>query len=505
MAGENPDQPRSRKRVLTSRRGFAPSRSVALVDQRGVADLPPSSIVANNVGCKAVGLCVLPAEWTPPYFIVSSRCFDGKIARSTLGGWISESLSIIGLSADHAVMIRSSGTGETLRDRGSLISKSCKASEMFSTIDDLRAATQTTAAESVHWIVQEAILPRRKGHFSNERRVSREPRDWVVEFEGSTDHRAYTASLGVRTWRDGSESSTSKLQCGSETEITLRLRQVARWGMQFSTRLHYEWVWDGQCLWIVQADAEEPTKGQDPTILSASLPNIEVGALRVFRLATEADYTQYGKLANAALYRRLGYEMPPFFIADDITVVNELLQGIARQDLEHDLTQLIQRPLMIRTDGSNIPEGKREMLPRSEPLTSLSEAKEWLAKHFKDEIEKLDLANGGLCLITHHFIPSVASAWARAEPESRIVRVEALWGIPEGLYWYSHDTFEVDTQSVSLPLFKSSKSNYRISGLTKATVVPSGKLSRSIICSAIHWRTARKLCSRCPFKSGLGC
>ncbi len=27
-----------------------------------------------------------------------------------------------------------------------------------------------------------------------------------------------------------------------------------------------------------------------------------------------------------------------------------------------------------------------------------------------------------------------------------MVRVESLWGLPEGLYWYSHDTFEVDTQ-----------------------------------------------------------
>ena len=50
-----------------------------------------------------------------------------------------------------------------------------------------------------------------------------------------------------------------------------------------------------------------------------------------------------------------------------------------------------------------------------------------------------------MCLIAHHFIPSVAAAWARAEPEGSLVRIESLWGLPEGLYWHAHDTFEVDT------------------------------------------------------------
>src|SRR5206468_2643707 len=33
-------------------------------------------------------------------------------------------------------------------------------------------------------------------------------------------------------------------------------------------------------------------------------------------------------------------------------------------------------------------------------------------------------------------------------------RVESLWGLPEGLYWYSHDTFEVDTGEVDLKISK---------------------------------------------------
>ena len=91
------------------------------------------------------------------------------------------------------------------------------------------------------------------------------------------------------------------------------------------------------------------------------------------------------------------------------------------------------------------------MLPRSDLLASAVEAKDWLLGDFRTEIQKANLADSKICLIAHHFIPSVASAWARAEPGTRLVRIEALWGIPEGLYWYSHDTFEVDTQQVELP------------------------------------------------------
>ena len=120
-------------------------------------------------------------------------------------------------------------------------------------------------------------------------------------------------------------------------------------------------------------------------------------------------------------------------------------------NLEHDLAELTKRPLIIRTDGSKIPEEKNEMLPRSDgELRTVSEAKNWVGQIFRTRIEERGLRDAELCLIAHHFIPSVSSAWSRAEPGGRIVRIEVLWGIPDGLYWYSHDTFEIDTQDTAL-------------------------------------------------------
>ena len=53
------------------------------------------------------------------------------------------------------------------------------------------------------------------------------------------------------------------------------------------------------------------------------------------------------------------------------------------------------------------------------------------------------------CLIAHHFVPATAAAWCQARPDHRRVRIESLWGLPEGLYWYAYDAYDVDTQTSS--------------------------------------------------------
>ena len=86
----------------------------------------------------------------------------------------------------------------------------------------------------------------------------------------------------------------------------------------------------------------------------------------------------------------------------------------------------------------------------------------WLLNDFKSKIEQSRLNDERLCLLAHHFVPSVASAWAGAKPGNRIVRIESLWGIPEGLYWHSHDTFEVDTLDVNISDEVNKKPPYKI-------------------------------------------
>ncbi|CBE67513.1 MAG: nucleoside triphosphate pyrophosphohydrolase [Candidatus Methylomirabilis oxygeniifera] len=438
------------RRQRTAHFQFLPRRDVLLIADAGPMEIPAGQVSSNQVGRKALGLSVLPIEWTPPFFVVSAQCFNRQIPLDTVNDWIWVSHARLAFMLSAPLMIRSSGTTETMRDRGSLISELCTSRDVAALVGQLRAKTPDSSRAQVHWIVQQYVKPQRKGHLSNERHVSREPRDWAIEFEPTDDCQGHAVSIGIRTWREGLEPSLD-LSCASETEITLRLREVAKWALQFSSRIHFEWVWDGKRLWIVQADAAELALGIDPTaVLPAKIQMAQIGRLQVFRLASANDYKRYGKLRNGALYKKFGYGMPPFFLADDRSAITDLLSGKISPEIEQDLKELTKRPLIIRTDGANIPQEKREMLPRSDPLATFDEAKQWVLNDFKIEINKLELVDHGLCLVAHHFIPSVASAWARAEPGKQIVRIESLWGIPEGLYWYSHDTVEVDTLAVKL-------------------------------------------------------
>ncbi|MFA6100508.1 MAG: nucleoside triphosphate pyrophosphohydrolase [Patescibacteria group bacterium] len=437
---------RSRGRPLN------PLRSVTVITaETGSVDFSAEEITAEHIGHKAYGLASLPSGWVPSFFVLSSSCFEGECTDQKINAWAEECLARIGISADRQVKVRSSGTSETMRNRGRIESRHCLPHQLVATIRDLISELPQIPGGKVHWIVQEYINPKERGHLSNERQLKKEKRDWVAEFEPLGHRPGYLVSIAVRRWRDGTSTTDLDLNGSSEFEITLRLKSVAIWASELHSRIHFEWVWDGKTVWIVQADTAEQATGIDPSsLLQTQIQCVELAYLKAFRVANRQDYERYGKLRNVKLYEELGYNMPIFYIIDNKAVVGDVLSGQIPSRLESDLIELTRRSLIIRTEGTRIPEGKREMLPRSEELRSYAEVRDWLLNSFTNQIKHSGLENGDLCLIAHHFIPSVASAWARAEPGNRIVRIESLWGIPEGLYWYSHDTFEVDTKTVDV-------------------------------------------------------
>jgi predicted house-cleaning noncanonical NTP pyrophosphatase (MazG superfamily) len=418
---------------------FLPNRSILVVSNNGLATLDADAITPTTVGWKAFGLSALPHEWVPSFFVV---CEDTNLNDQVVEKNISSALKKLNLSSGH-VFVRSSAGSETIADRGRFDSDVCSESNVVGTIQKLAIGIPDIGA--VHWIVQEYISPERKGHLSNERQMSREPRDWVAEFEIQGNRPGYTVPIAVRTWRDGSHVSDFDLIANSEALVTRKLKQVALWGTTLARRIHFEWIWSGAGVWIVQADLARVNVGVNPNdLIPLQIQDIQVGSLEMFKLADDQDYERYGKLRNAHIYKGIGYDMPVFFILNDRSAIEKLFKGEVLDSLKRDLDELTKRPVVIRTDGINIPKDKREMLPRSESLHSCDDACKWLVEKFAPEIQRIGIGELPICLIVHHFIPSVAAAWARAEPNGRIVRIESLWGLPEGLYWHSHDTFEVD-------------------------------------------------------------
>ena len=365
-----------------------PLRPILLIDSSGSSEITPQSITPSNVGLKALGLASMPVEWVPPFFVVSASCFSSDLSDTRIQGLITEGVSI-NLKATGSVIVRSSGSSETARDRGQLVSKHCLPHQIAETIRDLIRALPPDVKTAVHWIVQQIIPTQQLGHLSNERHLRKENRDWIVEVETLKSRPGYTVPFAIRRWRDGMEATTLDLTCTSELDISRKLRRVAMWAMPFSTRLHFEWVWDGRRIWMVQAEAADIASGTNPaSVVPEHLPQVDIATLRSFRLANEDDYKVYRKLRNAQLYSELGYKMPHFYVLDDPLQIKAILKGVLLDDLKSDLAELTKRALMLRTDGENIPEEKREMLPRSDVLSSAESANAWLLNDFKSKIDQ---------------------------------------------------------------------------------------------------------------------
>lgn len=214
-------------------------------------------------------------------------------------------------------------------------------------------------------------------------------------------------------------------------------------------RVHFEWIYDGDYIFLVQADEETESTGVNPLEISIETSEKTAADTIPFprclhRLTAEdADkYKSYSKIQNPLLYQKLGQDIAPLYILDDKSVLEQLAQGVLNQNLESDLQILVSQSLIIRTDIDTDDKEERQLLPRTCEIREMSLAVEWLEENYK-KLSKNSKSN--IIFILHNFIPAFSSAFAYASPQDNIVRIEALWGLPEGLYYYSHDKYIVDT------------------------------------------------------------
>ncbi|MFZ1058045.1 MAG: nucleoside triphosphate pyrophosphohydrolase [Candidatus Rokuibacteriota bacterium] len=166
-----------------------------------------------------------------------------------------------------------------------------------------------------------------------------------------------------------------------------------------------------------------------------------------------AEYaSRYNKIRNVHTYLELGLPVADLFVLDDPLILDSLLLGTPVQALVDDLAALVPRSLVIRTDIATDDTLKRQLLPRTNEVRDVDPALDFMRRTLQA------LRNGGVtervAFILHNFIPATAAAFAYAAPGQRKVRIEALWGLPEGLYYNSHDKIEVDTGSKDLSAIK---------------------------------------------------
>lgn len=428
------------------------------------------AILARRIGRKGAGLALLPAAWTPPFFMIEATVFEQwkQASRELANDLILRVAAVAAREArtwsvewDRGITVRSSATEETLNERGA--NHSVELAADFDGAMIARAIIQVFErfgpeenSGAMALVVQARVAHLALGHISNELRVSKTVNHWMWEYEP-----AEKPGGRFNSQRDVAPNMELPLRSKGRrpTDLVRTFRKVGRWCTQLGAgRTHLEWGATADTLWLFQLDLEDdqPDSGVDPTTflrLGDFRPSGDLPAgspLQKVPPSGGSGWKKIDKVSEFTFERKEAYPNLIYITGDVFLAAIE-----AGYDLVHDLNLFAHGRIVCRTDcrafgisGVN--------LPRTHTVTS-REAVDFISatvsEFYKNSVPAVDL-----CFILHKFIPSVTAAWAVARRGDQIVRVDSLWGLPDGLQYLPHDSYEYDTrrnhQSSERPRYK---------------------------------------------------
>lgn len=434
-----------------------PLHPILFVSEKACFEIPRKSITPEIVGEKAFGLSCLPKAWTLPFIVVSGDLLSlyanasSQKRKILLKSWekqIISSILSIGINKNDLIIVRSSGCLEGVEERGRFHSTQGTTKDIIRALLDCFEkiiSDKDWHKQKIPIVIQKCVGRfSAKGHLSNERQWYKEDRDWLGQFEEGIKTGNEFFKINIRNWRKEIIVDTDKpLECDLIANVSRILRIPAAWGYNKHSRIHFEWVWDGGVIYIVQADQEVDRKGEDPTKIYQSRYTTSTGFRPTcLKIVNETHAARYNKIHNVFIYKRLKLPVTRLYVLDDQAVIKRLTMGKISPDLKKDLLLLAKNPLVIRMDIVTNDKNKYQMLPRVE-VQDVKKAVAWLIKSSAQIKKKV---REDIAFIFHNFVPAVSSAFAYATPEERKVQIEALWGLPEGLYYYAQDKYVVDTQ-----------------------------------------------------------
>lgn len=443
---------------------FKPQYPLTFVSEEETCSLPVESITIKKVGEKAYGLSCLPKPWTLSFIVVSEELFSlyqeclESDRKDLLNDWvdrIKKAVLSVGIEETDPIIVRSSGCAEGLTDRGEYYSFNGVFSNIYILIAKSLQELNSDSGLSKHkipLIIQKYVTPfSARGHLSNERRLYKEARDWLGDYEDGGTTIKESFRINLRNWREKisfEQEVDTSLGCNLSAHVSEKLKIPVAWVYDKGLRLHFEWVWDGETIYLVQADLELKLGGENPTKFLASEKKLKTNIeLKCLREVEESKDARFNKLHNFFVYKSLELPSTKLYVLDDQAIINNLTAGTVLPELKNDLSQLVEGSLIIRMDVATDEKEKRQLLPRTEEIRNLEAAVNWLTEmsaKIKKNIEE------DIVFIFHNFIPAESSVFAYAAPGQRKVQIEALWGLPEGLYYNNHDKYTVDTGSARL-------------------------------------------------------
>jgi predicted house-cleaning noncanonical NTP pyrophosphatase (MazG superfamily) len=413
------------------------------------------------VGGKSAGLYALQADWTLPFVVLTDEIHqiftasDGSVALRELVGAdlhysLASQLEQFGENPeDIALLVRSDAADEDLSERGQLSSH-----KSDGTVDGVLDAAEQVFRDAPHpgrrigLILQRSVGVQASGHFSNELRISKDSRRWLCEIvNGPFNESTGAPKQKAMTVQGAATAEPGPLLCGTRAEIFSSLRRIGKYFHDQRLRRHLEWVWDGRRLWIVQNDADKPVSGMAPVVAScAPHSRLDARELHVLSKFDTTEETPWQKLRCVSDFVAAGMPATSLYFATGELIHVHIKAGTLSESLAHDLNLLLDQPLVIRTD---IRGETAFLLARTDTVSTVEAAVGFMSKVLSQTLNS-SRSLEDVCFIIHRFIPAAASAFSFAKPSNRRVRIDSIWGLPDGLEFCSHDSYEVDAKSQKL-------------------------------------------------------
>jgi predicted house-cleaning noncanonical NTP pyrophosphatase (MazG superfamily) len=410
-------------------------------------------ITVNLVGQKAVGLLDCSPEITPPFFIITSSLFkDWRInkisAQMALQKILANYSDKLNPQGSMRYIVRSSAKYESFDERGYY-----KSSQGGTPYGNLLGTITEVWRQNIEGfskfsdnefaiVIQQYIKPKLSGHLSNERRISRNEPEWLIEIANSQNQ--FQENAKFRVSPKSVHQQLQALICINKTELISNLKNVATAVTEKGIRCHLEWVWDGKRAWIVQKDIEDNSyKGTLPgSLFKRSKKIIEKKELTSFNtVATTKNNWKKIKCIKTFINCNLPYG--EVYILEQPATISNISKGIFEETLIKDLEWLLTYPVVIRMDIKDRDEYNSILLPRTETLYKIEQTKIFLTTNSSKFLSH-GLKDNEFCFLIHRFIISKACSLAFSKPNLQKARIDSTWGIVEGLYYHPHDSFEVN-------------------------------------------------------------
>jgi predicted house-cleaning noncanonical NTP pyrophosphatase (MazG superfamily) len=423
----------------------------------GTARISTVSSSPQGIGQKAAGLSLLPGAWVPKWISVPldtcKAAIEGRIEWRVIADLI-----VLEFVGANKLIVRSSSPDEVLEARGMYDSEvtNCIAHDLVEVLQRIvmqvdvahpesHVPNQPVCAPLVQVYLDRHIL----GHLSNEYRHAQRNVDFLYEIEEIDEHRSFYLLKEVGkpgSFRlDRPVSSVDARQCisvaPSRSSLLAGIEQMGKWIAHQKLRAHVEWVVDRGRLYVVQLDLDSCAPSIKPmSQYQSSCDSPVIQGLSFFTQIElqQQKYAHLKKTRSHHLLSRVGAFVPPIYVAEHLSELDWNEEKLPSQ-IAQDIALLCESPLILRFDVPSVNLDWTN-LPTLGPSNNSDE----LSRKTHESIKKLLLRNiplDQITLVAHHFIAARASAWSSASPDSDLVRVDATWGLPDGLQTFAHDTY----------------------------------------------------------------